>query len=162
MFLFWLRQFPWCGDRTPASVPWPTKGKSIPTNTPAFPPSSFVLPSFTWFCILFSTSQVLLCTLSWCYACTSVSEGVFLMYLWREMLSTSTYSSTILFSLQFKKKKKKTVLETIRKKSPCSPTSTTAKALNWYPSLNLHPTTNCPASNTVFLKYSSHNDPSPF
>ena len=36
--------------------------------------------------------------LSWCSACTSVSEGVFLMYLWREMYSTSTYSSAILFS----------------------------------------------------------------
>ena len=34
----------------------------------------------------------------WCSACTSVSEGVFLMYLWREMYSTSTYSSAILSS----------------------------------------------------------------
>ena len=159
MFLLWLRQLSRCGDQTPASVPPTTEGKSIPTNTPAFPPSSFILPSFAWFYIFFSTSQVLLCTLSWYYACTSVSEGVFLMYLWREMLYTSTYSSTILFSLQFFKK---TVLETIRKKSPCSSTSTTAKAPNCYPSLNLHPTTNCPAGNTVFLKYSSHNDPSPF
>ena len=62
MFLFWLRQFPWCGDKTPTSVPQPTEGKSLPTNTPAFPPSSFVLPSFAWFCIFFSTGQVLLCT----------------------------------------------------------------------------------------------------
>ena len=63
-----------------------------------FPPSSFLLPSFVWVCIFFSTGQVLLSALHWCYACTSVSEGVFLMYLWREMYFTSTYSSAILFS----------------------------------------------------------------
>ena len=44
-------------------------------------PSSFVLLSFAWLYIFFSTGQVLLSTLSWCSACTSVSEGVFLMYL---------------------------------------------------------------------------------
>ena len=96
MFLLWLRQLPRCGDCTPASVTPPTKGRSSPTNTPVFPPSSFVLQSFTWFYIFFSTGQVLLSALSWCSACTSVS-GVFLMYLWREMYSTSTYSSAILF-----------------------------------------------------------------
>ena len=51
-----------------------------------------------WTDIFFSTGQVLLSTLSWCSACTSVSEGVFLMYLRREMYSMSTYSSAILFS----------------------------------------------------------------
>ena len=65
-----------------------------------FFPSSFVLPSFACFYIFFSSGQVLLSALSWCSACTSVSEGVFLMYLWREMYSTSTYSSAILFSSQ--------------------------------------------------------------
>ena len=99
MFLLWLRQLPWCGDRTPASVPPPAEGRSSPTNTPVFPPSSFILLSSAWFYIFFSTGQVLLSALSWCSACTSVSEGVFLMYLWREMWSMSTYSSTILFSL---------------------------------------------------------------
>ena len=48
----------------------------------------------------FPLSQVLLSTLSWCSACTSVSEGVFLMYPWREMYSTSTYSSAILFLIE--------------------------------------------------------------
>ena len=62
------------------------------------PPSFFILPSFAWFYIFFSTGQVLLSALSWCSACMSVSEGVFLMYLWREMDSMSAYSSTILFS----------------------------------------------------------------
>ena len=75
----------------------PTKGRSCPTNTAVFPPSSFVLPSFAWFYIFFLAGQVLLSTLSWCSAHTSVSEGVFLMYLWRQMYSTSTYSSAILF-----------------------------------------------------------------
>ena len=89
---------PHCGDRTLASVPRPTEGRSSPSNTPVFPPSSFILLSFVWFYIFFSTDQVLLSTLSWCSACISVSEGVFLMYLWREMYSTSTYSSAILFS----------------------------------------------------------------
>ena len=98
MFLFWFRQLPRCGEQTPASVPPPTEVKSRPTNTPVFTPRSFVLSSFAWFYIVFSTGQVFLSTLSWCSACTSVSEGVFLMYLWREMNSTSTYSSAILFS----------------------------------------------------------------
>ena len=33
-FLLWLRQLHPCGDRTPASVPPPTKGMSSPMNTP--------------------------------------------------------------------------------------------------------------------------------
>ena len=61
--------------------------------------SSFILLSFAWFYIFFSAGQVLLSGLSWCSACTSVSEGVFLMHPWREMYSTFTYSSTIMFSL---------------------------------------------------------------
>ena len=56
------------------------------------------LLSFARFYTFFSAGQALLSTLSWCSACTSVSEGVFLMYPWREMSSTSTNSSTILFS----------------------------------------------------------------
>ena len=52
------------------------------SNTPVFPPLSFILPSFAWFYIFFSTGQVLLSTLSWCSVCTS--EGVFLKYPWRE------------------------------------------------------------------------------
>ena len=90
---------PRCGDWTPASVSLPAEGRSSPTNTPVFPPSSFVLPSFAWSYIFFSCGQVLLPALSWCSASTSVSEGEFLMYLWREMYSTATYSSAILASL---------------------------------------------------------------
>ena len=87
------------GIRPPASVPPPAEGRSIPTNAPVFRPLSFyILPSFAWFYIFFFTGQVLLSALSWCSACTSVSEGVFLMYPWREMYSMSIYSSAILFS----------------------------------------------------------------
>ena len=77
----------------------PAEGRSSPTNTPVFSPSSFVLLSFAWFYMFFSTGQVLLSAFSWCSACTSVSEGVFLMYPWRGRYSMSTHSSIILFSL---------------------------------------------------------------
>ena len=89
-----INTFPSCLS----SVPTPAEGRSSPTNTPVFPPSSFVLLSFAWFYIFFPTGQVLLSALSWYSACTSVSKGVFLLYLWREMYSTSTYSSAILSS----------------------------------------------------------------
>ena len=39
--------------------------------------------------------------LSLCSAFTSVSEGVFLMYPWKEIYSMSTYSSATLFSVLF-------------------------------------------------------------
>ena len=86
-------------DWTAASVPPP---RSSPTNTPVFPPSFFILLSFVWFYKFFSPGQVLLSHLSWCSAYTSESKGVFLMYPWREMYSTSTYSSAILFWKLFK------------------------------------------------------------
>ena len=70
--------------------------RSSPTHSPLFHPPSFVLPSFVWFYIFFSSGQVLLPALSWSSARSSVSGGVFLMYTWREMHSMSTYSSAIL------------------------------------------------------------------
>ena len=65
-----LTQLPWCGDQTPASVPPPSKGRSRPTNTPVFSPSSFVLPSFAWVYMFLSAcrsgppvcSQLVFCT----------------------------------------------------------------------------------------------------
>ena len=87
-----------CRDWTTASVPPPTEGRSSPTNTPVFPPSSFILQSFVWFYIFFSTGQVLLSAISLCPACTSLSEGIFLMCLWRQIYSMFTCSSIILFS----------------------------------------------------------------
>ena len=54
-----------------------------------------------WFYIFLSTGHVLLSGLSWCSASISVSEGVFLMYLWRETYSMSSYCSAILFISTF-------------------------------------------------------------
>ena len=68
-------------------------GVSAPT-----PKAQGLISSIVWFYIFFSADQVLLSALSWCSACTSVFEGVFLMYPWSEMYSMSTYSSNILFS----------------------------------------------------------------
>ena len=65
--------------------PHPTRAGPVLLTVP-FPPSSFILPSFAWVCIFFSAIQVLLSALIWCCACTSVSEGVFLMYPWRVRL----------------------------------------------------------------------------
>ena len=76
---------------------WPRAGPDLLTLL-FFSPSSFILPSFAWVYIFYTAGQGLLSTLSWCSACTSVSEGVLLMYPCGEMYSTSTYSCTILFS----------------------------------------------------------------
>ena len=62
-------------------------------------PSSYQVFCGSIYC--FSAGQILLSALSWCSPCTSVSEGVFLMYPWREMYSMSTYSSTVLVSHYF-------------------------------------------------------------
>ena len=99
MFVLWLRQMPWCGDWTPASVPPPAEGRSSPTNTPLFLP---LVPLCYWvlcvLCIHFHWSGPP-AHLSWHSACTSVSEVVFLMYPWREMYST--YSSAIFVSAHY-------------------------------------------------------------
>ena len=58
------------------------------------PPGSFVLPSFAWFYIFFSLVKYS-CPLSAGFLHAPVSEGVFLIYPWRETYSTSTYSSII-------------------------------------------------------------------
>ena len=85
-------------DQTPARFSPPTKGRSSSTNSPLFPSTSYVLPIFVWFYIFFSSGQVLLPTLRGYSGSSSVSKGVYLMYPWREMYSTSSYPSAILFS----------------------------------------------------------------
>ena len=77
----------------------PPRAGPVLLTLPFFPPSSFILLSFAWVYMFFSSAQVLLSALSWYSTCTSVSEGIFLMYLWRQMYSASTYSSTIVFLL---------------------------------------------------------------
>ena len=61
-----LTQLPRCGIHTPASVSPPSEGRSRPTNTSVFPPSSFILPSFAWFYVFFPLVR---------YSCT-LSAGV--------------------------------------------------------------------------------------
>ena len=73
-----------------------------------------LIQSFAWVYIFFSAGQILLSTLSWCSACTSASEGVFLMYPWREIYPVSTYSFVILFSA---------FVALIQKRNLISPTS---------------------------------------
>ena len=69
-------------DQTPVPFPPPTKGRSS-SSLSSFPSTSFALPSFVWFCIFFSSGQVLLPTLRGCSGSSSVSKGVYLMYPWR-------------------------------------------------------------------------------
>ena len=80
--------------RVSSLVVW---GLGVRTPTPK---AQGLISSFAWFYIFLSSGQVLLSTLSWCYASTSVSEGGFLMYPGREMYSTSTYSSAIFENLK--------------------------------------------------------------
>ena len=84
--------------RLQLQFPYPPRAGPVLLTLLLFP--QFLHP--TKFCmvlyILFSWSGPPVC-LSWSSACTSVSEDVFLMYLWREMYSTPIYSFTILFSL---------------------------------------------------------------
>ena len=64
--------------------------------TPVFHASSHVLPSFAWFYIFFPAVRHS-CPLSASVLHAILSERIVLMYSWREMYYTSTYSSTILF-----------------------------------------------------------------
>ena len=73
--------------------------RHLRSPTPVLPPGSFILQSFAWFYVFFSTGQVLLSTLSWCSACTSVSEGILLLYLWRDVLHIHLSSAILLSPL---------------------------------------------------------------
>ena len=91
-----LFQFP------PHPLPPATEDSSSPTNTPVFllVPSSYrVLHGTRYSFPLVRCSCPLSAEIWRCSACTSVSEGVFLMYSWRAMYSMSTYSSATFFSL---------------------------------------------------------------
>ena len=84
---------PFLGIRPLLQFPHPLRADPVLLTLLFFSPSSITLLSFAWFYIFFSAGEVLLSALSWCSACSSVSEGIFLMYPWREMYSTFTYSS---------------------------------------------------------------------
>lgn len=96
MCLLWLRQLPWCGDWTLASVAPPTEGRSSPSNTPVFPPSSsWALHDSVYSYPLVRCS----CLLSAGVVCALLCLKVYSWCIHGEMYSTSTSSSTILFSL---------------------------------------------------------------
>ena len=67
-----------------------------------FSPYSFALPSFPCVYIFFLVGQILLFALNSCSACTSVSEGVFLMYPWRNVLHIHLLLCHLVLSLFFK------------------------------------------------------------
>ena len=93
-----------CPDVRIGPLPPPTEGRPSPTNTPVFPPvpSSYqVLHGSIYSFPLVRYSCQLSAEICRCSACTSVSEGVFLMYPWREMYSMSTYSYATFFSVLF-------------------------------------------------------------
>ena len=92
---------PFLGIRPLLQFPHPLRADPVLLTLLFFSPSCITLLSFAWFYIFFSAGEVLLSALSWCSACSSVSEGIFLTYPWREMYSTSTYSSPIFFSQKF-------------------------------------------------------------
>ena len=90
MFLLWSRQLLQWGKWKPTSVLPPTKGRSRPINTPVFPPSSFILPSFVVLYILFHwsgtpvSSQLVFCKHFCVWRCipdVSKERGVFLLQL---------------------------------------------------------------------------------
>ena len=88
---------PAVGIRLLLQFPHPQRAVSVLLTL--FSPQ-FLCP--TKFCmvlyILFHWSST---PISWCSTCTSVSEGVSLMYPWRMMYSMASYSSAILFSAYF-------------------------------------------------------------
>jgi len=79
MFLLWLRQLPWCGDRSPASMSPPAEGRSSPSKLLCFPlvlssywvlhGSVYCVPQVTYSCPLSAgVLHALLClkVYSWC------------------------------------------------------------------------------------------------
>ena len=96
MLLLCPKYFPWCRDLTPASVPPLPRCRSSPSHSPSTPsptlPSSYqVLPGSIY------SFQVLFPAPSWCSARSYVSEGVLVLYPWRDMLNIHL-SSVISFS----------------------------------------------------------------
>ena len=92
MFLLCSKQLPWCGDRTPASFPQPNKDRSSPTNSPLYPPYFLHLMEFcVVLYIIFQWSGTSACS-------QLVLCKHFCVWRYREMYSTTTYSSAVLFS----------------------------------------------------------------
>ena len=82
----------------------PTPGCwSCPACPPPPPPPFFLssLPNHAWIHMILSGCQGLLLVFSQCSVTVVLSVDVFLMHLWREMHSMSTYFSTILVPPQW-------------------------------------------------------------
>ena len=86
-----LLQFPHQQRRGPVLLILPLFSL-VPSSYRVLHGSIYSFPLVRYFCLL--SAEICRCS-----ACTSVSEGVFLMYPWREMYSMSTYSSATFFSL---------------------------------------------------------------
>ena len=102
MFLLWPKRLRWFGDWAPASVPpsslpLPPKSRSSPTNSSLFPPTFFVLLSFSWLYIFFSGGHVS-CPLSAGVLQALLCLKVYYWCICGDMYSTSFYFPTILFS----------------------------------------------------------------
>lgn len=74
---------------------------SCPACPPPSPFSPSSLPNHAWVYTILSGGQGLLLVFSQCSVTTVLSVDVFLMHLWREMHSMSTYFSTILVPAQW-------------------------------------------------------------
>ena len=112
MFLLWLRQLPWCGDWTPASVPLPAEGRSSPTNTSVPPhflcPTEFCVVLYILFCWLDIAvhSQLVLCMhfCVWsCFPDVSVERDALHVYLLLHHLVLPTFSFWQMCCMSFHK-----------------------------------------------------------
>ena len=91
-----VRRFPWM--REPLLCFSYSPGVQVPSRflSSSFSLFSFILPGYVGIFIVLSGVQGLLLVFSWCSTRTVPSVDVFLMHLWREMNSTSSYSYAIL------------------------------------------------------------------
>ena len=86
MFLLCPKHMPQYRGWTLALASSPARGKSSPTYSPLFPPTSFVLPSFAWFYVFFSGDLALLPILSWCCKLFCVWRCIPDVYIGRDVL----------------------------------------------------------------------------
>ena len=97
-FPCWWGGFPGRGNLSSSSVSTPP-GAQVPSHFLSSSFSlliSFVLPSYARIFPVLSSVQGPLLVFSWCSVRIDPSVDVFLMHLWREITSTSSYSSAIL------------------------------------------------------------------
>ena len=79
----------------------PTEGWCSPTNTPVFPPGSFVVLSFAWFYTFFFSGHLPLSALSWCSWCSSVWRCIPDVSVERDILDPHLLLCRLVLSLGF-------------------------------------------------------------